>query len=464
MASDPPNPPPGPEKRTKTPPPTTVQFTSLTTPKDVAMARLRAIQDPETAAINDYYRRTGQLPHVLGQTPLPGSTGGIAGTRFTPINRPGANAAGTSFTPINRPGARTAGGARPADENLPPGISINRAGTGGANAAGTSFTPINRPGAGNAGANPRGRGPGPVRGPGGRRPVPQPMGLPPGVVVRQPGVAARKNMLRFGAFIENSPEATPALRPDVPPPAHAEMRARSAMQTGQKGVVRYPVRYMGLLPDVLSEDFDASTGYNPPPPGEGGTAEQEREWRKVREESLRGVRFEEWNTSWLMRMAQLKGVSVELEGGEAAVRDALERELTEVKIAEKAVAVQAAFVGDDGGRWAKVAEVEVEQERYVLVDEDKDDLEVIKSKVATMWQQQAKMDLPASDVSLWLSAVTWGHKPSRMARWAGRNAEVDDGHWLGFYMYRLSWKGKKAEAERNEEYEREMRRLARARK
>ncbi|OBT52030.1 hypothetical protein VE04_07425 [Pseudogymnoascus sp. 24MN13] len=97
-------------------------------------------------------------------------------------------------------------------------------------------------------------------------------------------------------------------------------------------------------------------------------------------------------------MAQLKGVGMELEGGEAEVREVLERELTEVKMAEQAVAVQEAMVGTDGGRWAKVVEAEVENERYILVDEDKDDMEEIKLKVAKTWEQQAKMDLPASDV------------------------------------------------------------------
>ncbi|OBT94910.1 hypothetical protein VE01_07487 [Pseudogymnoascus verrucosus] len=443
MASNPPNPPPGAGKRTKTPPPTTDDsFTIALTPRNVAMQRLRDLQDPETAAINEHYRRTGQLPRVLGQSPLAGSlaapTSGIAGTRFTPVNRPAANAGGTTFTPVNPAGAGTTGaGTRPGDTNIP-GVTINRATNG-------SVAP---------GANPR------ARGPRGRLPAPTPMGLPPGVIVRQPGVEPRRNMQRYGAFIEDSPEPPPALRPDVPPPSDAELRARLAMQTGQKGVIKYPIRYMGILPDELSEDFDASTGYNPPPPGQRGTDAEERAWEKVRVESLRGVRFGEWNTSWLMRMAQLKGVGVELEGGEAEVREVLERELTEVKMAEKAVAVQEALVGTDGGRWAKVVEAEVEQERYILVDEDKDDMEVIKSKVATTWQQQAKMDLPASDVSLWLSAVTWGTKPSRMVRWAGRNAEMDDGHWLGIYVYRLTRKGKAAEVERNEQYEREARRSA----
>ncbi|ELR07494.1 hypothetical protein VC83_02125 [Pseudogymnoascus destructans] len=427
MASNPgPNPltPPGFARKTiprlSTPEPP-FNYTPIS-PKDAAMHRLRALQDPETEAINQHYRRTGQLPRVLGSSPLATSSG-IAGTRFTPVNRPVAGTSGT----------------RPGGEDVP-GVTINRAINGG-------VAP---------GANPQGRNPGPARGTRGRLPAPKPMGLPPGVILRQPGLEPRRNMTRYGAFIEDSPEPPPARRPDVPPPTDAEMRARLAMQTGQRGVMKYPIRYMGILPDVLSEDFDASTGYNPPPPGQRGTEAEERAWKKVREESLRGVRFEEWNTSWLMRMAQLKGVSVALEGGDAAVREALERELTEVKIAERAVAVQVAAERRDGGRWARVVEREVEQECYILLDEDKDDLEKIKSKVAMTWQR-TKMDIAAGDVSLWLSAVTWGNKPSRMVRWAGRNAEMDDGHWLGFYMYRMTRTGKRAEVEGNERYEREMR-------
>ncbi|KFY26258.1 hypothetical protein V491_01384, partial [Pseudogymnoascus sp. VKM F-3775] len=52
------------------------------------MRRLREFQDPEAAAVNEYHRRTGQLPSVIGARPLPGAEGGIAGTRFTPVNRP----------------------------------------------------------------------------------------------------------------------------------------------------------------------------------------------------------------------------------------------------------------------------------------------------------------------------------------------------------------------------------------
>jgi hypothetical protein len=416
------------------------------------MARLRAIQDPETEAINQYYRRTGQLPRVLGQTPLPGATtwSGIAGTRFTPINRPGANvnAAGTSFTAINRPGASTAGGARQGDENLPPGISINRA----------------EPGGTAPGANPRGRGPLPARGPRGRLPAPTPMGLPAGAILRQPGPEPKRNLRRYGAFIESSPEPVPELRRNVPPPSSFDLAARAEMEGDRPGWLKIPIIYKGTLPDGLYDGFDASTGYNPIPADWDGTEEEEKRWKKDREGSLRGVDFGTWNSSWLMRMAQLKGVGMAgVEGGEAHVRDELMRMLNNVKKTEAVAAKKAAEEKKDGEQWARFEGGEVEARTFIWVRDDKDGLDVIKEKVVAALRQVAELSMlkmEAKDVSLWLSPVMWGGRPARLTRWAGRNAEVDDGYWFGLYVYKLTELSERDEKMMNEMYLREMREVA----
>lgn len=244
------------------------------------MRRLRATNDPEAAAVNEHYRRTGQLPRVVGSTPLAGATpGGIAGTRFTPVNRP-------------------AGGTR--DQNLPPGITINRA-------KGAMLPP----------ANPQNRG----RGRGRPKDTAPPVGgLPRGIKLIQPGPGPQRNLPRYGAVVRGAPpppppRPPPALRPGVPPPSHAEVRQRMAMQTGRRDVIRFPIRYMGVLPDMVSEEFDASTGYNPPPPGQKGTDEEEKCWEVTLRGSLRGVDFRQWNLSWLMRMTQLKYGEIPTEGG-----------------------------------------------------------------------------------------------------------------------------------------------------
>lgn len=285
--------------------------------------------------------------------------------------------------------------------------------------------------------------------------------LPP---LKQPGPEPRRYLRRYGAFISSSPPIPslppPALRPDVPPPSFADLAARKKMEVAGRGVVRYPIRYMGMLPDVLSEDFDASTGYNPPPEGERGTEEQEREWEKVRVGSLRGVVFDEWDTSALMRMAQLKGVKISRGEGEAAVREELLTALREVQKAERAVAQKASLEGTDGGRWVmlgtRAGREEIEMEVDIELDEEKDDLGWMQGKVVRSLMRFG-LDLEIKEVSLWLSAVTWGEKPPRLVRWAGRNAERDDGYWLGLYVYRMTETGMKIEKERGEKYEREMR-------
>lgn len=230
------------------------------------------------------------------------------------------------------------------------------------------------------------------------------------------------------------------------------------METHGPGWLKIPIIYKGTLPDVMYDEFDASTGYHPRPGGWKGTEEQERRYKAVREGSLRGVDFATWNTSWLMRMAQLKGVDMsEVGGGEAAKQGELERMLNDVKRAEAVVAKKAAEAGTDGLRWAKFEGRETEVQTHILLEDEKDELEVIKEKVATALRGVIHID--AKEVSLWVSAVTWGNLPSRMVRFAGRNAEIDDGYWLGLYVYRMSRGSIVAEQNKEniERCEREMR-------
>ncbi|KAL5348372.1 hypothetical protein ACLOAV_006854 [Pseudogymnoascus australis] len=408
---------PAPKQETRTTkftnPPVTIPDTPATD-RETAMRNLRATTDPEAAAVNEHYRRTGRLPQIVGSTPLPGATpGGIAGTRFTPINRP-------------------AGGTR--DQNLPPGITINRA------AGGVLPT-----------ANPRGRGRGRAKD------TAPPVGaLPRGIKLIQPGPGPQRNLLRYGTRIRRapSPKAKPALRPGVPPPSHAEVRQRMAMQTAQRpGVVRYPIRYLGILPDIVSEEFDARTGYNPPPVGQRGTEEEEKRWEGVLEGSLRG---------WIsISGIRLKGVKVPTETGEAAVREELGRELKDVQKRERGAAHLAAEEGTDGGRWARLGQTEAgglekNFRTHIELNEADDELEEIKRKVVDALVKHGR-EIKTEEVSLWLSAVTWGNKPSRMVRWAGRMAEIDDGYWLGFYVYKMTEEGMRAEKARSEKFEKEMR-------
>jgi hypothetical protein len=54
----------------------------------------------------------------------------------------------------------------------------------------------------------------------------------------------------------------------------------------------------------------------------------------------------------------------------------------------------------------------------------------------------------------------WGGRPARLTRWAGRNAEVDDGYWFGLYVYKLTELSERDEKMMNEMYLREMREVA----
>ncbi|KFY18538.1 hypothetical protein V493_08534 [Pseudogymnoascus sp. VKM F-4281 (FW-2241)] len=402
------------------------------TPRESAMRRLRAFQDPETAAVNEHYRQTGQLPQIKGSTPMPGATpDGIAGTRFTPVNRPRGGAAG----------------AQAEEGNLPPGIAINRARAGGRAPvaipqprAPKQTWRVNRNGVF----------------------APNFSDLPPGIALRQPGPGQRRDLRRYGAFIPSSPSTPsmpsqmppPALRPAVPPPSHFDLAERTNMARRGQGWLKIPIIYMGTLPDLVYDEFDARTGYNPPPEWEGP---EDEKWKTVLEGSLRGVRFSEWNTSWLMRMAQLKEVDMSvMEGGDADQRHDLESMLNNVQTTEASIAKQAAEDGEDGKRWARFEGTEVETQTHVWVHEDMV-LDVIKIEVATSLRRR---NIEAEEVSLWISSVTWGNKPARMMRFAGRNSEIDDGYWLGFYVYRLSPGGAELEKQMSERYERETRAVA----
>lgn len=221
-----------------------------------------------------------------------------------------------------------------------------------------------------------------------------------------------------------------------------------------QGWLKIPIIYMGTLPDLVYDEFDARTGYNPPPEWEGP---EDEKWKTVLEGSLRGVRFSEWNTSWLMRMAQLKEVDMSvMEGGDADQRHDLESMLNNVQTTEASIAKQAAEDGEDGKRWARFEGTEVETQTHVWVHEDMV-LDVIKIEVATSLRRR---NIEAEEVSLWISSVTWGNKPARMMRFAGRNSEIDDGYWLGFYVYRLSPGGAELEKQMSERYERETRAVA----
>ncbi|OBT66288.1 hypothetical protein VE03_04397 [Pseudogymnoascus sp. 23342-1-I1] len=372
------------------------------TDRSAAMSALRAHRDPATAAVNAHFAHTGQLPRIAGATPLPRAV--PAGIGSSPANRArGRGQPGRHWTRPRKP-----------KELAPPPIG----------------------------------------------------GLPKGTKIIQPGRGPQQNLPRYGVVPQRAPVplAMPAQRPGVPPPSYADIRQRMGMQTAQGGVMKYPIRYLGLLPDVVSEEFDASTGYNPPPMGRRGTDEEEARWEAVREGSLRGVILGEWNASWLMRMAQLKGVEVPEGEGEAAVREELRRALREVQKVGRTVAQKAAVEGTDGGRWSRLAvteggRVEKHLQGYIEIDEGRDELEAIKAKVVAKMVNSG-CEIKVDEVSLWLSAVTWGNKPSRMVRWAGRNAEIDDGYWLGIYVYRMTEEGKKAERERSEKFKRESKAVA----
>lgn len=227
------------------------------------------------------------------------------------------------------------------------------------------------------------------------------------------------------------------------------------MTTNKPGLVRYPIIFKGTLPYHLYEDvgdFDARTGYNPAP--EGWTCPEQA---KVFEKTLRGVEFEEWNGSWLMRMGQMKGVDIsELGEGEAAKREELIWRLERVKRAEADVAKKAAVETNAWLTWAKFEESDKEIHAHILVDEEKDTMHDIRQKIITVLRR-SNIHIEEAVMSLWLSAVTWGNKPSKLARWVGRNAERDDGYWLGIYVYKLTEQGAREEKEANEKYEKEMR-------
>jgi hypothetical protein len=244
------------------------------------------------------------------------------------------------------------------------------------------------------------------------------------------------------------------LTPNVPPPSHFELAARAAMTTNKPGLLKLPIIFKGTLPN-LWEDFDARTGHNPPPEAWKDERWKEEEYEKILEGSLRGVEFDEWNSSWLLRMAQMKKVEIEISDpheGEAMLADYTAWRLKTVQRDEAAVAKKEAEEGKDkGGRWAHFEGSDKEVQTYIHIEEETDTLHDIKKKVVAVLRRYLG-HFEESEVSLWLSAVTWETKPSRLVRWAGRNAERDDGYWLGLYVYRLSEKGIQSERERNASY------------
>ncbi|KFY33014.1 hypothetical protein V495_08513, partial [Pseudogymnoascus sp. VKM F-4514 (FW-929)] len=387
--------------------------------KTAATRALRENRDPAIAALNNRFQRTGQLPRVVGSSPLAGAIG----------------------TGTNDP------------NDTPPGITITRA-TGT-----TRFPGVNR-----RGLPPRPPTTGRRRGPTAAQPP-----LPGGIKLVQPGPGRRGGLRRYGPFITSSPLTSPsigsspppppALTPNVPPPSHWELAARAAMTTNKQGLVKYPIIFKGTLMSLLYEEFDARSGHNPPPGGWKGSEEDEKRWKEVRDGNLRGVEFEEWNLSWLLRMAQMKGVEVDMSGparGEAALADEVTWQLEGVKKAEAEVAKKAGEEQKDGIRWTRFVGNDREIKTFIYVDEEKDTLEDIKKKVVRVLRPTL-VNIEEREVSLWLSAVTWGTKPSRLVRFAGRNAERDDGYWLGLYVYRLEHGGSD-ERRKIEWHERELRR------
>lgn len=229
------------------------------------------------------------------------------------------------------------------------------------------------------------------------------------------------------------------------------------MESRGPGWTKVSVIFKGNLPEVLYDGFDASTGHNPAP--WSGPEEEKREFERVREESLRGVHFSRWNLSWMMRMAQLKRLDISgLDEGEANFRHELEEMLGVVKKAEAKVAKNAAEEGTDGGQWAKFQGEEREVRTHIWVWDETDELEVIKEKVSLALEKngQQRVFIDAGEVSLWMSAVTWGKIPSRMTRLAGRNGEIDDGYWLGLFAYRMPKEAARRELLLRDEYDRKM--------